>query len=263
MFQIGSVQPVDTATFREGLARGLEGLGVGPDSIVTEGEFPRFESIRVDLTGARFHRGLSMALPRGEKTSLCFARAVSITGKPISIVSVPVDLSLDAQDVVLATASSESDSGKVLVLERTEQGRLELSAQRGELEKALLEAGQAAARSKGAEVKSVALELKNEGPRALAIRATITAKAMVFTTTVVVSGVVELDDQLNARLRDLQCDGEGMVGKMAASALRPQFEKVQGQAIPLGRAVAGLALRDVTISGGDELRIRGEFRSAA
>ena len=263
MFQIGSVQPVDTATFRAGLARGLEALGVKSEAVVTEGEFPRFESIRVDLTGARFHRGLPLALPSGEKTPLCFARAVSITGKPVAIVSVPVNVSLEAQDVVLATANAESGSEKVLVLERAERGRMEISAQRSELEKALLEAGQAAARSKGAEVKSVALELKNEGPRALAIRATITAKAMVFTTTVVVSGVVELDDQLNARLRDLQCDGEGMVGKMAASALRPQFEKVQGRAIPLGRAIAGLALSDVTISGGDELRIRGEFQSAA
>jgi hypothetical protein len=263
MFQIGSVQPVDTATFRAGLARGLEALGVGAGAVLTEGEFPRFESIRVDLTGARFHRGLSMALPSEEKTPLCFARTVSITGKPVAIFSVPVNLSLEAQDVVLATATSESGPEKVLVLERTEQGRLELSAARAELEKALLEAGQVAARSKGAEVKRVDLELKNEGPRALAIRATITAKAMVFTTTVVVSGVVELDDHLNAQLRDLQCDSEGMVGKMAASALRPQFEKVQGKVIPLGRAVAGLALSDVTISGGDELRIRGEFRSAA
>jgi hypothetical protein len=144
-----------------------------------------------------------------------------------------------------------------------ERGKLDISARRSDLERALLEAGQAAARSKGAEVKSVELVLQDQSARSLAVRATITAKAMMFTTTVVVSGIMEIDEQLTARLRDLQCEGEGMVGKMAAGALRPQFEKVQDRAIPLGRAIAGLALSDVSVSGGEELRIRASFRSAA
>ena len=54
-----------------------------------------------------------------------------------------------------------------------------------------------------------------------------------------------------------------MIGKMAAGVLRQQFEELQQREFPLGRAVAGLALEDVTLTGGEELRIRASFRSAA
>jgi hypothetical protein len=90
MFPIGSIQPVDTATFRAGVARGLAPLGVGPESVSTEGDFPRFDKVALDLTGARFHRGLQASPAAGDRAPLCFAREFSVTGKPVTVESVPV-----------------------------------------------------------------------------------------------------------------------------------------------------------------------------
>jgi hypothetical protein len=263
MFPIGSAVPHDTASLRAALLQGIAPIGVGPEGIRLDGDFPRFDVVVVNLTGARFDHSLEVSRPGGERQSLCFARAVEITGDPVLVKDIPITLALSAQDVVLASADAADGSGKVLTLDRVNDGKLDLSAKCGDLEKALLAAGEAAARSKGAEVKSVELTLQNETPRALAVRAVVTAKAMFFTTTVTISGLVELDEQLNARLRDLHCEGDGMVGKMAAGALRPQFEKLQQRVIPLGQAVAGFAVTDVTLTGGDALRIRASFRSVA
>jgi hypothetical protein len=241
----------------------LAPLGLGAEALSADGEFPRFDALRLDLTGARFHRNLKTGRARGAQQSLCFARVVEAAGKPVFVANVAVDFALQAQDVVIGIADAGDGDGKVLVLERAAQGKIDISVQRKNLEQALLEAAQIAARSTGAEVKSVELLLQSESPKTLAVRATVTAKAMFFTTTVVISGAVEVDGQLNARLRDLHCEGDGMIGKMAAGVLRPQFEKLQARVFPLGGAVAGLALSDVTISGGEELRIRAGFHSAA
>ena len=262
MFPIGSTLPHDTATLHSGLAHGLTPLGLGGDAVKIEGEFPQLAAIRINLTNARFQKGLNFARGTGGAQSLCFARSVEIQGSPAWVASVPLELQLQAQDVVIGAADAVDGSGKVLVFERAAQGTLDLTVARADLEAALLEAGSAAAKEKGAEVQSVELHLQSEAPRALAVRALVTAKAMFFTTTVTISGCLEIDDQLNARLRDLHCEGDGMIGKMAAGALRSQFEKLENRSIPLGQAVAGLSLRDVRLQGGDQLRVHAVFGAA-
>jgi hypothetical protein len=263
MFPIGSIIPHDTASLRGGVVHGLAPLGVRADAVVLEGDFPRLDALSVNLTGARFHRGLEFNRAAGGQQTLCFARTVDVAGNPILVMDAPVAFTLRADDVVFAVADAASGSGKVLVLERANNGKVDVAIKRADLEKTLLAAGEQAARAKGAEVKSVELVLQDESPRALAMRAIVTAKAMFFTTTVTISGVVELDDHLSARLRDLHCEGDGMIGKMAAGVLRPQFEKLEQRRFPLGQAVAGLALTDVTLTGGDELRIHARFGSVA
>jgi hypothetical protein len=259
MFPIGSTLPHDTATLHAGLAHGLAPLGLGGDAVKIEGDFPQLAAIRINLTNARFHRGLDFARGAGGAQSLCFARSVEIQGSPAQVESVPVELKLQAQDVVIGAADAAEGSGKVLVFERAAHGTLDLSVARRDLEKVMLEAGSAAAKEKGAEVQSVELQLQSEAPRALAVRALVTAKAMFFTTTVTISGCLEIDDRLNARLRDLHCEGDGMIGKMAAGALRSQFQKLENRSIPLGQVVGGMSLREVRLEGGDQLRVHAIF----
>ena len=262
MVPIGSAIPVNAAGFQAAIEHGLAPFGLREGAVVLEGDFPRLDALRLDLTGARFDRRSTGSRAATHQEALCFIRALHASGQPIYVEDVPVELALHADDVVLAAADAADGTGKVAVFQRAGGGKLELSVKRADLERALFSAGQEAASSKGAEVKSVNLQLESQGQRALAIRATVEAKAIFFTTTVVVSGVAEIDDQLNARLRDLQCDGDGMIGKMAAGVLRPKFEQLQERVFPLGGAVRGFALRNVTVSGGEELRIAADFASA-
>jgi hypothetical protein len=79
---------------------------------------------------------------------------------------------------------------------------------------------------------------------------------------VTVAGRVEIDAALEARLEGLECAGDGMVGKLAASFLRPKFAALEGRSFALGQMVAGLALREITLQGGDALRLHAKFGEA-
>ena len=263
MLPIGSELPTNTDTFRAAIEQGLAPLGLNADAIAIEGEFPQFAAFKLSLSGARYHRDLAVSRPAGCGQPLCFARSAHITGSPFYALNIPLELDIQAEDVVLARADASVGSGKVLAFGRVGSGTLDLSAQKSDLEAALFALGQTAAKSKGAELQSVALTIASESARTLAIRAVITAKAMFFTTTVTVSGKLTVDDHLDARLTALDCEGDGMIGKMAAGALRDQFQKLESKVIPLGRALSGVALRDLTLSGGDSLRIHGIFGATA
>lgn len=262
MLSIGSAIPHDNATLHAGLLHGLSPLGIGAEAIALEGTFPQLSTLRLDLTGARFHRGLTVSRPADDapRQQLGFAREVLIHGAPVHLEAIPASLRIQAGDAILSTVeASGADGGTLLTLDRAGQGTIELSVARTALEEVLRKAGQTAAESKGAEVQTVNLEVRNESARVVAIRVHVTAKAMFFTTTITVSGRLEINDRLEARLSDLHCEGDGMIGKMVAGALRPQFEKIQSRAISLGRAVAGLQLHDIQLTGGEDLRIHASF----
>ena len=76
-------------------------------------------------------------------------------------------------------------------------------------------------------------------------------------------GRVELDDQLNARCTGLVAEGEGMLGSMVESALRPRLAQFEGRTFALGAFVAGgLRLRDVAVRVDDALRLHATLAGA-
>ena len=259
MFPIGSEIPRDTASFCAALTRGLAPLGVPGDSIDIQGEFPQFAYLGINLSETRFHRGLEISRSGGELSPLCFARAVRIHGEPVYAGNVPMQVDLQAEDVVIAAAPAKSGDGKVMVLERAGNGSVDLSVAKADLETALLSLGRKAAEDKGAEIKNLDLQLRSESPRSLSARASIEGKALFFTASVTLSGSLEVDDELNARVRDLRCEGEGMIGKMATGALSAHIDRIQARVFPLGQAFAGLRLRDVRLEATDRLRIHASF----
>lgn len=263
MLPIGSTIPVDSQSLRAALARALGPIGVAENAITVEGEFPQIAAIRADLTGANFYRGVSLPKAAPQRTQLCFARQVAVEGQPVSVEGLPLSVNAEAADVIFATADQTSGGGRLLLIERAESGSLELAMKREDIESALRAAGHKAAQAKGAEVKSVDVTLQGETPRSLNARVVITAKAMFMTTAITVSGRIEVDAEMNARLRDLRCDGEGMIGNMVAGLIRPQFSQLEQRVIALGRLVPGITIHDVTLSGGDELRLRAKFRATA
>lgn len=259
MLSIGSELPADTSSFRDAIARGLASLALDPSALTLDGEFPQFSAVRVNLSNGRAKRPYKLNRAAGQKEPLCFVRNVQVSGDPVHVENIPLAVSLQAEDVVVDQGDAAEGGGKVLALGKAGKGTLELSAKRADLEAAMFALGHAAAKEKGAELQGVTLELESISSRSLRIRAVVTAKAMFFTTTVTVSGKFSIDDELNGRLSELNCEGDGMIGKMAANALSAQFQKLESRVIPLGQAIGGMALSDITITGGDTLQIRAHF----
>ena len=206
------------------LAAALAPLGLGASAIAFVGDFPNLAELRLDLTGARFHRGLRLPDAAGHGEPAFFARLVKANAAPAYFESLPFTISLHAEDAVFSSAPALIRSGG---------GTLDLSATRSDLENTLLGLVRYAAEKQGAEAEDVHLSLTAEGPRALAVRATATAKAMFFTATLTLAGRIEITDALEARLCALECSGDGMIANLAAGALRPKLASLEGRAFAL------------------------------
>jgi hypothetical protein len=246
--------PVDSASLRLALAGLVRQLGLTESALSMTGEFPSIAALHVDLTGARFHRELKMA-PAAQAAQPAepafFVRDLQVMASPAYLESLPFTLSAQAGDAVFALA------GSTLSFSRCGNGRLEISVTRADLEAALTTVASEAAAKKGGELKSVKVDLQSEGPRVLKLHAVAVAKALFFTATLTITGRVEISDNLEVRLADLTCTGDGMIANMAAGAIRPRLAALGGRAFSLRDFVP--SLHTVTLDAADGLRVRAEF----
>ena len=255
----GSDFPVSLETFSAALRGGLEGRGVSVRDIRADGEWPRLAELAVDLTGAHITRATRPAQADTEPQPGASIARLAIVAAPLHFEKTPLRLDLQAQDAECAFAR-DSAQEPVLQLTRCGSGSVVLEAQRADLEAVLKTFATGALAKQGAEVKSVRLELNSLGPRSLGFRAEVTAKAFLMTARVAVTGRLDVDDQLNLRVRDLATSGDGMIANLAGGFLRPRFTEMEKRTISLAAfSFAGVKMHGVRISGGEALRIEAQF----
>jgi len=84
----------------------------------------------------------------------------------------------------------------------------------------------------------------------------------IMRAKVTVTGDLEVDDQLGARLAHLTCTGDGMVGSAATAVVRPHLEKLEGRVFPLlAFSLGKVRLKDIELEAGEGLRVRAAFSS--
>ena len=138
--------------------------------------------------------------------------------------------------------------------------QLEISANISDLERAITEIAKREAGKQGVALEEVRLNFRPLGPRTLEVEGNVRAKKMVFTTTVRITGRLEINEQLSATISNLNCAGEGAIGSMACAFISPQLAKLNGQSLLLNSLVSHeRPLRDVRISADENLIISAEF----
>ena len=117
-----------------------------------------------------------------------------------------------------------------------------------------------AAKEQGVTIQDLKLDLTSKGPRAIAVKADVKAKKLVVSGQLTIRGQAELDDKLVATLSDLACDGQGVIGKMAAAFLREKLKKLDGQKFPLmAFSLGDVALRDLQLNINGAVEIDARF----
>lgn len=252
--------PPSHAALAEAITSGFAKYGLTAREIRAEGgTFPQVASLRVDLTGARAHRGLRPAEPGAAGAERIEVERVEVVATPLYFEATPLQLDLHAQGTVLALAHG-ADSEPMLVLVRAAQGAVTVEARLADLEALAQSLVASAAAKQGVEIKSTHLKFTSRGPRALAFEAEVAAKMFIMTAKVAVAGTLELDDQLNARLSGLACRGEGMIASAANALLKPRFAEIEHRTFPLLALTLGeVKLRDVRLDAGEALRVHAEF----
>lgn len=263
MLPLGAAEfPKDNASLHAALAHGIAQAGTVPPTIVLDGQFPSLAAVRIDLTGSRFHRGQSPVVAPAGVTGGFFARTVDVQASPASLEQLAFTLSLRAEDCAFAFGTAP-DGGRVAVLQSSSGGHAEIKADVADIENAVTAIAGEAASEHGASIQSVRVSLEAETPRRLAVTVTATAKAMMFTTTVTIRGLLRITDDLALQFGDLTCTGDGMIGNLAAGQLRPQLARLADRQFPLTQALpGGLACTRVEFRADGALTIKATFGSA-
>ena len=227
---------------------------------IREVSYPHLASLAVSLDGAQL-RGQPPPVPSptGESTPALMVDSFTAQGSQISVGPAAVDFALEAKDVHLNRAA-DSHGNIVLTLRSAVEGRIEVSASLADLEALIAEVGKTEAAKHGVTIDSVQLSLRSKSPQSLAAEVRLRAKKLFLRTSLRITGQVDLDEELNAKISGLACNGEGAMGGIACGILKPHLEKIDGRqfslmSLPLGE----VRLREVRIAAENKLSITAEF----
>ena len=227
---------------------------------IREISYPHLASLAVALDGAQF-RGQSPPIPSagGESIPALTVDSFTAKGSQISVGPAAIDFALEAQSVRLHR-TTDSRGNVVLMLQSAVNGRIEVSASPADLEALIAQLAKTEAARHGVAIDSVRLSLRSSSPRSLAAEVRLRAKKLFVSTSLRITGQVDLDEELNARISGLDCTGEGAIAGIACGVLRPHLEKINGRQISLLSLPLGeVRLRDVRIAVADKLSITAKF----
>ncbi|WP_042725540.1 hypothetical protein [Chthoniobacter flavus] len=244
------------------MKRGFDAGGVTPRAIVAEGAFPQLAKLSIDLTGAQLTRDDRLRSFSGADSGIVSAEQFEMFGEPLYFEKAAVEARLEGKSVEMRLTGDPQVGS--LVLKQAESGTVSVKAAIEALEGLLQSLAAEAASKQGIEVKKTKLTLTQEGPRAVAFRAEVTAKVFIMSAALALTGKLEIDDDFNARLSSLGLDGDAMVTNLAGGFLKPRLQQLEGRVFPLLAILpSGLHLRDIQVVVGPALQIQARFGGAA
>ncbi|HEV2292681.1 MAG TPA: hypothetical protein VGR35_02430 [Tepidisphaeraceae bacterium] len=228
-------------------------------------KFPALKTVKINLTGATISAKEPPPKPKptGKRQPGVRVEKLEVTGQPIQYEQTKLNLKVAGSG--LAFDFARDKKGKpLLVLAEAEDGKVEAKISRKDIETLLTEAAGLAAKQQGIRIQDLDLDLEQEGPRSVAAEVRVKAKKLMMSGTIVITGKLEIDDELNATVLDLNCTGEGMVGALAAGVVQAKMRPYNGMTIPLMTFSLGdVALRDLKIKVKDSVEISAAFGKEA
>src|SRR5204863_2528275 len=133
----------------------------------------------------------------------------------------------------------------VLMLQSAANGRIEISASTADLEALIAQMAKVEAGRHGVAIDSVQLSLRSNSPRSLSAEVRLRAKKLFVSASLRITGHLDLDDNLNAKISGLDCAGEGAIASIACGILKPHLQRLDGREFPLMSLPLGqVRLRD-------------------
>jgi hypothetical protein len=150
------------------------------------------------------------------------------------------------------------------VLSDAEDGKVEAKITKDDIQTLLLAAAGMAAKQQGITIQDLDLDLKSDGPRSVAADVRIKAKKMMMSGVINITGKLDVDDDLNATISNLNCNGEGMIGSVAAGIVQKKIAPYDGMEVPLmAFSLGDVALRDLKITVKDSVQVSAAFGKQA
>src|SRR4029077_15107172 len=138
--------------------------------------FPYLDEIAINFDGAEFDSPPPAPPPvLGETKLACEAAIVTLSAHNVSVRGVPLDLRMEARDVVFHQGR-DGNSEVVLIAHKVRDGQIVVSATQPDLENAIVEISDREARPRGIVIEQVRLTMRACGARSIAAAIGIRAR---------------------------------------------------------------------------------------
>jgi hypothetical protein len=227
---------------------------------VVDDAFPRLSEIRITLDGAELRANPPRPpVMKGASSAGIEAEKLYVNAAEVLIGPATANIRLDARDVRFDQAK-DTKGEVVLMLKSATDGEVEVSADQRSIEQAIAAVAKQEAGKHGVAIDDVKLSVRTGGERSINAEVQLRAKKLFFTTTVRITAQLAMDEQLNARLFGLGCNGDGPIGAMACGFLQPHLQRLDGREFPLMALPLGdIRLRDVRVAAGQMLSVTAQF----
>jgi hypothetical protein len=258
--------PQSAAELAQALDESLRRYINKPDRIVTARSrvFPYFDEIAINFDGAQLDAPPPIsAIVTGETKPACEAARVAFSARNLSLGGAPVNLQMEAWDVVFHQGRG-ADGDAILLVHQVREGSAVISATQLDLEKAIARIVGAEARKRGIAVGEVRLAMRARGARSLFAEVRLQARKFLLRANIEISGQIDVDENFVAKLWNLKCKGDGTLGSLVCNALDGHLRQLEGRTFPLISLVLGeVQLRDVRVAVADTVAITADFGSSS
>jgi hypothetical protein len=229
--------------------------------VAVEGKFPALKTVKINLSGATVgaKEPPPKSKPVGKRQPGPTVAKLDVTAQPIQYEQTKLNLKVTGSGLAFDFARDKKGN-PLLVLTGADEGKVEAKITKKDIETLLTEAAGVAAKQQGITIQDLDLDLKSDGPRSVAAEVRVKAKKMLMSGTIVITGKLDVDDELNATVSDLNAKGEGMIGTVAAGIVQKYLKPHDGTTIPLmAFSLGDVALRDLKIKVKDSVEVSAAF----
>ena len=230
---------------------------------IRDASYPNLAEINISLDGARLLPDPPRPQLISGKTSPAIqVGQLAVRAAALSIGPATVDLALSARALRLDQGKDSND--KIVVsLRDAAEGKIEISAPLADLEEVIAKIAKGEAAKHGVTIEDVQLTVRATSPRSLEVEVRLRARKLFLSASVRITGQLDLDSELNAKISGLKCKGDGAIAAIACGILDPHLQRLDGRefslmSLPLGE----IRLGDVRIAVTDKLSVTAEFGSA-
>ncbi len=252
-----------TSALMEGWRRSVVLPGHGDQMVQVRGNYPSIDSLRIDLSDASILDKTRPLKPTDKKIS---NKGVTVgffelVGDPLVSGGAKMSVGVSASDVRF-NFGKDKEGTPVVMLTDAKNGHLRFEMAHPDIEQLLLSSAQEQAGKFGLSVDKTKLKLTARDERSIAADLKLSTRVGFIPAGLHFRADVNIDDKLNARLSNLSCWGDEILGPLISGLIQPALKKYNGQSKQLVAFPRGdVRLRDVHLNTDDGFKVTATFGS--
>lgn len=251
------------ASIHDALATVLS-LPNNSSTVAAKGDrFPHIATLEVNLDGASVigKAPPPKPIPSGKRQPGIEVERLDVSAQPIKYEKSKLDLTIKASGVNF-DFGRDKKGNPLLVLTDARNGQVDAQISKKDIQSLLLAAAQEVGEQQKVKIQDLQLTLAQESARSIAADVKVTAKKMLVSSTLELHGELEIDDELNATVRNLQASGEGVIAMMVSKVVQSKLKPYEGKTFPLVTFSLGdITLRDLKINVKKDVQVSARFGS--